>query len=308
MQGAGSAMKTETLAKFACAYSGLVWGLFWIPIRALSDAGIHGLWATLFFYIVPFLLSLPLLILRWRHLVNGGLWLQVLGLVAAVSLVLYSISVLYTDVIRATLLFYLTPLWSTLLARLFLGESITPLRWLAMAIAILGMLVIFHADAGIPLPEKPGDWIALLSGFLWSVASILLRADKGSHALDLLAQNFIWSVFVALAFLLVFGPDLTTSPPVAVYLAQLPWLVPTVLAVVMTGVYASMWGTPKLNPGLVGLLFMTEISVGALTAALWSGDPFGWREVIGIILISGAGVLESLWEMWRRRGSAARAL
>ena len=301
-------MKTETLAKLACAYSGLVWGLFWIPIRALSDAGITGLWATLFFYIVPFLLSLPLLILRWRHLVNGGLWLQVLGLVAAVSLVLYSISVLYTDVIRATLLFYLTPLWSTLLARLFLGEPITPLRWFAMAIAILGMLVIFHADAGIPLPEKPGDWIALLSGFLWSVASILLRADKGSHALDLLAQNFIWSVFVALAFLLAFGPDLTTSPPVAVYLAQLPWLVPTVLAVVMTGVYASMWGTPKLNPGLVGLLFMTEISVGALTAALWSGDPFGWREVIGIILISGAGVLESLWEMWRRRGSAARAL
>jgi drug/metabolite transporter (DMT)-like permease len=115
-------------------------------------------------------------------------------------------------------------------------------------------------------------------------------------------------VFVALAFLLVFGPDLTTSPPVVVYLAQLPWLVPTVLAVVMTGVYASMWGTPKLNPGLVGLLFMTEISVGAITAALWSGDPFGWREVIGIILISGAGVLESLWEMWRRRGSAARAL
>ena len=105
-----------------------------------------------------------------------------------------------------------------------------------------------------------------------------------------------------------FGPDLTTSPPLAVYLAQLPWLVPTVLAVVMTGVYASMWGTPKLNPGLVGLLFMTEISVGAITAALWSGDPFGWREVIGIILISGAGVLESLWEMWRRRGSAARAL
>ena len=33
--------------------------------------------------------------------------------------------------------------------------------------------------------------------------------------------------------------------------------------------------------GLVGLLFMTEISVGAITAAIWSGDPFGWREVAG---------------------------
>jgi drug/metabolite transporter (DMT)-like permease len=65
-----------------------------------------------------------------------------------------------------------------------------------------------------------------------------------------------------------------------------------------------MWGTPKLNPGLVGLLFMTEISVGAITAALWSGDPFGWREAIGVVLISAAAVMESLWELWRNRRTA----
>jgi drug/metabolite transporter (DMT)-like permease len=300
-------VKTETLAKFACAYSGLVWGLFWIPIRRLADAGIEGLWATLFFYAVPFVLSLPLLVLRWRAALAGGLRLQVLGFVAAVSLVLYSVSILYTDVVRATLLFYLTPLWSTLLARIFLGEAITPLRWLAMTIAILGMLVIFHADSGIPVPENPGDWIALASGLLWSVASILLRADKGSAALDLLIHNFIWSAVIAAFLLLVFGPGRGASPPLFVYLAQLPWLIPTVLIVVMSGVYTSMWGTPRLNPGLVGLLFMTEISVGAATATLWSGDPFGWREAIGILLISGAGMLESLWELWRRRTAAVEA-
>jgi drug/metabolite transporter (DMT)-like permease len=297
-------MKTETLAKFACAYSGMVWGLFWIPIRSLDDAGISGLWSTLYFYALPFVLCLPMLLFRWRSTVAGGLWLQLLGLVPALSLVLYSVAVLYTDVVRATLLFYLTPLWSTLLARMFLGEPITPLRWLAMAVALLGMLVIFHADTQIPLPERPGDWIALAAGFLWSVASILLRADKDSAAIDLVVQNFLWSAVVALLLLLIFGPGLSTSPPLAVYLAQLPWLVPTLVIVVMSGVYASMWGTPKLNPGLVGLLFMTEISVGAITAALWSGDPFGRREAIGIILISAAGMMESLWELWRRRAAA----
>jgi drug/metabolite transporter (DMT)-like permease len=299
-------MKTETLAKFACAYSGMVWGLFWIPIRSLDHAGIGGLWATFFFYTLPFALCLPILLVRWRPTVAGGLWLQLLGFMAALSLVAYSVSILYTDVVRATLLFYLTPLWSTLLARIFLGEPITLLRWVAMAVALLGMLVIFRADAGIPLPERPGDWIALGSGFLWSVAAILLRADKESAAIDLVVQNFIWSAVVAAALLLFIGPDLSTSPPLAVYLAQLPWLVPTILIVVMTGVFASMWGTPKLNPGLVGLLFMTEISVGAITAALWSGDPFGWREAIGIILISTAGMMESLWELWRRRGTVVQ--
>jgi drug/metabolite transporter (DMT)-like permease len=294
-------MKTDTLAKLACAYSGLVWGLFWIPIRALRDAGIEGLWATLIFYAVPFILVLPLLAWRWRETREGGLWLQAMGVMAAVSLVLYSVSMLYTDVVRAMLLFYLTPLWSTLLARLLLGEPITPLRWLAMAIAIIGMLIIFRIDAGFPRPQNIGDWVALASGFLWAVAAIMLRADRGTHPLELFTQNFIWSGFCALAFLLVIRPDFASAPPLTTYLAQLPWLVPTIVVVVMTGVYASMWGVPKLNPGLVGLLFMTEISVGAVTAAIWSGDPFGWREVIGILLISAAGILESAVELWRGR-------
>jgi drug/metabolite transporter (DMT)-like permease len=143
---------------------------------------------------------------------------------------------------------------------------------------------------------------------LWSIAALLLRADKSSVAIDLVLQNFFWSAAIAMIVLLVFGPHLTTSPPITVYLAQLPWLVPTVIVVVISGVYASMWGTPKLNPGLVGLLFMTEISVGATTAALWSGDPFGWREAIGVVLITVAGVMESVWELWRARQAVVPSL
>ena len=60
----------------------------------------------------------------------------------------------------------------------------------------------------------------------------------------------------------------------------------------MSGVYASMWGAPKLSPGLVGLLYMTEISAGAVTAAIWAGEAFGAREILGLALISLAGVLD----------------
>ena len=87
-------------------------------------------------------------------------------------------------------------------------------------------------------------------------------------------------------------------PAISRMFAVLPWLVPTVVVVVMTGMYATMWGAPKLNPGVVGLLFMTEISVGAITAAIWSGEPFGIRELIGIILITAAGAAESIWDLW----------
>jgi drug/metabolite transporter (DMT)-like permease len=47
---------------------------------------------------------------------------------------------------------------------------------------------------------------------------------------------------------------------------------------------------------------MTEISVGTATAAIWAGEPFGAREIAGVVLISAAGLVESLSDFmkWRR--------
>ena len=39
---------------------------------------------------------------------------------------------------------------------------------------------------------------------------------------------------------------------------------------------------------------MTEISVGAGSAALLTDEPFGTREILGIVLISTAGLLEAV--------------
>src|SRR4029078_11006423 len=114
-------------------------------------------------------------------------------------------------------------------------------------------------------------------------------------------QNFIWSAIVAAGFLPLAHVDLASAPAFSTYLAQLPWLVPVIVIVVMSGVYAAMWGSPKLNPGIVGLLFMTEISVGSITAALSSGDPFGWRELTGIVLVTSAAMVESIGEFFGAR-------
>ena len=75
-------MSIENWAKLACAYSGLVWGLFWIPVRALDASGISGLWAIALFYVIPFSLTLPLIVYRWRTTLAGGWYLQALGSLA----------------------------------------------------------------------------------------------------------------------------------------------------------------------------------------------------------------------------------
>lgn len=299
------ALKTETLAKLAVAYSGLAWGLFWMPLRALETSGLDGFWGLTVFYAPAALAALPILLLRWRSAVLRGAIPLGLGLVTAAPLILYSVAVLETEVVRAMLLFYLTPVWSTLLGRIFLREKLTGARMLALGLALVGLIVILGGD-GMPIPQGLGDWAALAAGFGWSVSTVLLRVHaRDCSALDLTLYNFVWSAAAAtvLAVLLESAP----LPPMSLVTAQLWWLLPVLVAVVASGVYTSMWGAPKISPGLAGILYMTEISAGAVTAAIWSGEVFGAREAAGVILISAAGLAESLPLQFGRRGLRLRA-
>ncbi len=300
-----SVRRTETQAKLACALAGVVWGLFWIPLRALGDAGITGAWATVMLYFWPFVLLLPLAAWRWRRIMRGGVRLQVTGLITATSLVLYADALIYTEVIRALLRFYLTPVWSTLLARVILKESLTPARWVAIALGLTGILVIFGVDTGIPWPRNLGDWMGLAAGIVWAIAAVRMRSDSENHAVEFTTILFGWATLLALgiAFLSIAGAG--PAPEVERIIGVLPWLLPVVLLVVIPGTFAALWGTTLLSPGIVGVLFMTEISVGAVTAALWAGEPFGAREIIGVLLISGAGLAESLPALFAGRRSKA---
>ena len=45
---------------------------------------------------------------------------------------------------------------------------------------------------------------------------------------------------------------------------------------------------------------MTEISVGAVTAAIWANEPLGARELTGVALITLAGLCEFLYAPIRK--------
>ena len=298
-------MKTETLAKIAVALSGVAWGLFWIPLRALNDAGLDKFWSFISFNMTPALILLPLFLWRLKQHFHGGKWLFLIGLCMGLTQVFYSLSVLHTEIVRAMILFYFNPVWSTLMARFFLKEAITPIRWMAIAIAFLGMFIILHADVSLPVPENLGDWSALVAGLAWSSSVILLRYHQEQKPLDLFTQNFIWTGVLLLPLLFFVGT--ANAPPLGLVVAQFWWLIPFLLFVAMVGVYASMWAVPLLAPAVVGVLYMTEISAGAISSAFLSGEPFGMREILGIALITLAAILESARDMWREQRLARAA-
>ena len=291
-------LKLESRAKIACLYAGGVWGLFWIPLRALEDAGLHGLWVTVVYFLVPTLCLLPVGIWRWKHVQAGGFQLQVTAMVSGGALLLYSTSIVYTEVVRAMLLFYLTPIWGTILARIFLGDVITPLRIFTILIAIAGMLTIFGLGVQFPMPKNIGDWMGIGSGILWAVAMVRIRMDQNISALDMSLGFFLWSLIFSFLAAIVLAPSYI--PSVAETLPTMPLLLIFMALLILPGTYASLWGPKFLSPGLVGLLFMTEIVVGSISVAFLAGEPFGAREITGIFLIVGASLLEPITSLVQR--------
>ena len=286
---------TIALARFACLYAGAIWGIFWIPLRAINEAGIHGLWSSAIWFAIPTCLLLPVAITRFKSIKMGGFGLQSTALLSGVALLCYTLAFLYTDVVRAMLLYYLTPVWSTLLAAMVLKENITWQRIVAIILAIIGMLVIFGLGLNFPIPRNIGDWLGILSGFVWAIAIVRIRKNEKHSAIDVTIGFFFWSLIASLilCFLLVS----TQLPPIEKAFSVLPWLVPFIAIAVIPGAFASLWGPKYLSPGLAGLLMMTEIIFGSITAALFADEPFGTREILGIILISAASLFEPVYDI-----------
>jgi len=294
-----SNLSLKARASLACAYSGIAWGLFWIPLRGMDSAGVTDAWATVLFYGVPLIIFSPWILLNWRRIARCGWSLHFIGIATGVSLAFYSNAMLYTEVVRGLVLYYTTPVWSLLLARIVLGESITPARILAIIFGLAGMLVMFDVDLGYPWPKNIGDWMALIGAGGWAVAAVLLRKDDGSRSMEICSVYFFYGVIASIVLALSPMAGELEIPDWSVVVDVLPWAIPIAI-IVIPGAYAAFWGAPHLNPGVVGLLMMTELSVGGITAAIWANEPLGLRELSGIALITLAGLIEFLYAPIRR--------
>jgi len=187
----------------------------------------------------------------------------------------------------------LTPIWSALLARVWLKEAITRDRTLAIILGTVGLLIVLNLDQGLPIPRNSGDWMALVSGLIWALfANVMRRSESSYDTVDVLFSWFFWATIIAVTLGLLQILDRPDPPSAEQIITVLPWLIPVVLFLIIPGFYAITWGVPLLNPGTVGVLFMTEISVGAISAALLTNEPFGVREILGVILITAAGLTE----------------
>ena len=282
--------RPDLLPSVVLALIGMSWGVFWLPMRLLDEIGLGGAWATLAVFATALVLLFPVIIARRRRLAAGGTSLLVTGMITGAAFALYATALVLTEVVYTILLFYLTPVWSTLLGRIMLGEKITRRRLLALILGIAGLFVILGFDRGLPLPRNIGDWMALLSGIGWAYGSLRLYRSETASAWESTSAFFAGGLLITLVGVLI--PIDVTTPSSESLLAATPWLFLLVAAYLVPSMLVLLWAASRLSPGRVGLLLMGEVVVGVISAALLTDEPFGGRELIGTILIVSAGVIE----------------
>ena len=81
-----------------------LWGLYWLPARHVEEAGLTGMWALVGINIIPLIVALPLLLWRWRYWSKDLRLVCWIGLLTGGSMMLYATGLVFSSIMRATLL------------------------------------------------------------------------------------------------------------------------------------------------------------------------------------------------------------
>lgn len=271
----------------------IIWGLLWYPYRLLEQAEITGPIATAVTYAIALLLGLIAFrkYLRKSQIFGGKpsllLWI---GLFAGWTNLAYVLGVLHGEIMRVLLLFYLSPLWTILFARLLLNEILSLHGYLVIAFSLAGAIImLWQPERGVSLPSSYGDWMGLSAGFTFALLNVLSRKDQYHNVQLKSLAVWIGGTVVAFAYTL-FQADL----PVLGDISSNTWLL--LLAVGLTVLVLSVvvqFGLTHVPANQAIVIMLFELVAAAVGAYFLTNEAMTIREWLGGAMIVSASLFSA---------------
>jgi len=268
------------------------WGVLWVPMRHIEAMGLSGLWVVVLFHFLPALAILPLIVKTASSSRRDWGRAAVAGALMGAGFALYALGLVVASVTKTVILFYMTPIWSTVIAYFVLRERAGWRRWLAIAAALVGCALVTGVSRD-ELRFNPADLLGLLSGLFWALGSVMIRRYDALNFVTVSFLQYLFGGIMALLAALYFGDPipqlnalLQAIPPA--FLASVVLFLPSVLLIFRMMQYVS--------PGLVGILMLSEALVAAVSAAFWLGETLSSMQWIGVGAILTTGVFIGFYE------------
>lgn len=285
-----SAQHSPRTASVMVFVASSLWGLLWVPMRLTESMGVAPLWVHFWFTTMP-ALFLACLCLRstLQERENWSVYL-LSGMFIGIGYTLYAVGLLVGSVSKTTVLFYLTPIWSTLLGMVFLAERPGPRRWVAIAMAMLGCCLVMQINP-FQMRLEPVDMLGVLSGVFWGMGTVVLRRYPDiDYKNATFAQYLCGTLITGVAILI-----LAEEAPLALATGKAAAMGAFFgILVFMSSFLMIIRIMQYMSPGRVGILMLSEALVAVLSAMIFLGEMLTVAQWAGVVVILTAGVIVAL--------------
>ncbi len=269
-------MKAQTLGTTFIIVAMLLFaanGIFvrFIPASVLTILFFNQLFGAIFFFALAF---------RKKQLQLKGMlvFFIFLGIAGALNDFSFYHAFRLTTIANAVLAHYTAPIFVALFAPLLLKERITRKTLSALALAIVGLVLILLPSRFSLDTNMIGIIAGLVSGFMYGFV-ILFYKKTTSHVTVFTANFYRYTIasLLVLPFLLIEGPTLTLN------LLGLLALLAVTVAIIATGFHAG--GIQRLKAQHAGVIGYIEPLAAALYAVVLFAEVPTVATIVGGALI-----------------------
>lgn len=297
-----STRSRPSYAALSVFFGAILWGVVWYPMRLLEQGGLQGIWLTLILYATALVATLPRTAGALPNLARAPRWLAILTLSAGWTNIGFVQAVLEGNILRVLLLFYLSPLWATIMGRLFLGERISPIAAASLAIASAGALImLWNPQLGAPWPQDRADLFALSAGFAFALSNVATRGVQQAPIATKLFCVFFGVTAMAAVIILVLS-----VPVPRVSGATVSGAVALGFFGIMVMTWLIQYGVTHIPIYRSAVITFVELVAGAISQALLTEEVVLPREWLGgALIVAGAYLAARASGKPRQQGGVA---
>jgi drug/metabolite transporter (DMT)-like permease len=274
----------QYIAVFGLLFGALCWGIIWFPYRIMAEAGVSGAASSFYTYGIATIIAGIYFAKHWRGIFELPLSIIWLSIIAGWTNLAYVLAVIDGEVMRVMLLFYLSPLWTLILAHFWLKEKTHLKGYIAIAVSLLGAFIMLYDPqvSNLPLPKNTAEWLALSSGMGFSLTNVITR--QSTH-LSIRAKSFaVWIGVLVVS--LVFIPFAKDAFPMPSLLSSTNWLVMFLIAMLlMAATLLVQYGVTQIPATRASVIFLFELVVAAVASYYLAHETMAINEWIGGSLI-----------------------
>lgn len=218
----------------------------------------------------------------------------------------FMLALTFTSVANVLVVMAAGPLFTALVARIFIGQRLPLRTWVAILVAGAGIVYMYGSQMWTAFTDPGANASGLVLGSLAALCvpvagainwTVVQRSQQQGQSIDLVPSVLLGAMISATATLPLALPFAATGSDIAwlALLGLVQLAIPCALAVVCAR---------SLKAPEVSLLALLEVIFGIVWAWLWADETPGREVLLGGSVVIGA-LLSNEWLAWRSRNGMA---